>query len=173
MAIDTRPLADPQIVFPGASVMAAVCRTFEWEKTALGPLSEWSPALRVAVAIVLESPFPMNLWSGPDLNLIYNDAYRALLGAKHPHALGRPGSEVWGEIWPQLAGMFDQIRAGGAAIYVSVVYPAVKGADYTVTTILAEAFPTEVQDLYKKYADAFGTPSGNLLNLTLLSDLGK
>jgi hypothetical protein len=63
--------------------------------------------------------------------------------------------------------------AGGAAIYVSVVYPAVKGADYTVTTILAEAFPTEVQDLYKKYADAFGTPSGNLLNLTLLSDLGK
>ncbi|MGC4082960.1 MAG: hypothetical protein QM736_12835 [Vicinamibacterales bacterium] len=39
--------------------------------------------------------------------------------------------------------------AGGAAIYVSVVYPAVKGADYTVTTILAEAFPTEVQDLYK------------------------
>jgi len=30
-----------------------------------------------------------------------------------------------------------------------------------------------VQDLYKKYADAFGTPSGNLLNLTLLSDLGK
>lgn len=63
--------------------------------------------------------------------------------------------------------------AGGAAIYVSVVYPAVKGADYTVTTILAEAFPTEVQDLYKKYADSFGTPSGNLLNLTLLSDLSK
>jgi hypothetical protein len=63
--------------------------------------------------------------------------------------------------------------AGGAVIYVSVVYPAVKGADYTVSTILAEAFPTEAQDLYKKYADAFGTPSGNLLNLTLLSDLAK
>ena len=63
--------------------------------------------------------------------------------------------------------------AGGAAIYVSVVYPAVKGADYTVTTILAEAFPGEVQELYKKYADSFGTPSGNLLNLTLLSDLSK
>ena len=63
--------------------------------------------------------------------------------------------------------------AGGTVIYVSVVYPAVKGADYTVSTILAEAFPTEAQDLYKKYADAFGTPSGNLLNLTLLSDLAK
>jgi hypothetical protein len=63
--------------------------------------------------------------------------------------------------------------AGGAVIYVSVVYPAVKGADYTVSTILAEAFPEEAQELYKKYAEAFGTPSGNLLNLTLLSDLGK
>jgi hypothetical protein len=42
-----------------------------------------------------------------------------------------------------------------------------------VTTILAEAFPTEVQELYKKYAEAFGTPSGNLLNLKLLDDLGK
>jgi len=54
-----------------------------------------------------------------------------------------------------------------------VIYPSVKGADYTVTTILSEAFPTEVQDLYKKYADAFATPPGNLLNIKLFSDLAK
>ncbi len=41
MAIDTRPLADPKIVFPGASDMAAMCRSFEWEKTSLGQPSEW------------------------------------------------------------------------------------------------------------------------------------
>ena len=63
--------------------------------------------------------------------------------------------------------------AGGAAIYVSIIYPSVKGADYTVTTILNEAFPAEVQELYKKYADAFGSPSGNLLNLKLLLDMAK
>lgn len=62
---------------------------------------------------------------------------------------------------------------GGAAIYVSVIYPSVKGADYTVTTILAEAFPTEVQDLYKKYAESFATPPGNLLNIKMFSDLAK
>ena len=62
--------------------------------------------------------------------------------------------------------------AGGAAIYVSVVYPAVKGADYTVTTILAEAFPTEVQALYKQYADAYASGQ-NFVNLSLVSDLGK
>jgi len=63
--------------------------------------------------------------------------------------------------------------AGMAAIYVSFISPTVKGADYTVSTILAEAFPAEAQDLYKKYAEAFGTPSGNLLHLTLVSDLGQ
>jgi hypothetical protein len=63
--------------------------------------------------------------------------------------------------------------AGGSAIYVSIIEPAVKGADYTVSTILAEAFPTEANALYKTYAEVFGTPPGNLLNLTLVSDLGK
>jgi hypothetical protein len=63
--------------------------------------------------------------------------------------------------------------AGGAAIYVSVIEPALKGADYTVSTIIAEAFPAEANALYKTYVDVFGTPSGNLLNLTLVSDLGK
>jgi hypothetical protein len=63
--------------------------------------------------------------------------------------------------------------AGGSVIYVSVIYPAVKGADYTVSTILAEGFPQEANELYKKYAEAFGSPSGNLLNLNLFSELGK
>jgi hypothetical protein len=44
--------------------------------------------------------------------------------------------------------------ATGTALYVFVIDPAVKGADYTVSTILAEMFPNEVQALYKQYADA-------------------
>jgi hypothetical protein len=63
--------------------------------------------------------------------------------------------------------------AGGNVLYVFVIDPAVKDADYTVSTILAEGFPTEANALYKTYADVFGTPPGNLLNLTLVSDLGK
>jgi len=63
--------------------------------------------------------------------------------------------------------------AGGSVIYVSMIYPAVKGADYTVSTLLAEGFPQEANDLYKKYAEAFGSPSGNLLHLTMFSELGK
>ena len=62
---------------------------------------------------------------------------------------------------------------GGAVIYISTMLPAVKGADYSVAQILSEAFPQEVQALYKTYSDCFGSPAQNILNLTLTTDLGK
>ena len=62
--------------------------------------------------------------------------------------------------------------AGGNVLYVFVIDPSVKGADYTVSNILAEAFPTEVQALYKQYAEAYASGQ-NFVNLTLVSDLGK
>jgi hypothetical protein len=62
--------------------------------------------------------------------------------------------------------------AGGNVLYVFVIDPSVKGADYTVSTILAEAFPAEVQTLYKQYADSYASGQ-NFVNLALVSDLGK
>ena len=62
--------------------------------------------------------------------------------------------------------------AGGNVLYVFMIDPAVKGADYTVSTILAEAFPTEVQTLYKQYAEAYASGQ-NFVNLSLVSDLAK
>ena len=117
MSTDTRPLADLRTVFPGDGELASLCRDFDWEGTSLGRPAYWSQALRTVVSTVLESPFAMNLWCGPELILIYNDAYRAVLGAKHPRALGRPGSEVWAEIWPEIASNFANVRNGGPATY--------------------------------------------------------
>src|SRR5438477_11320884 len=45
----------------------------------------------------------------------------------------------------------------GNVLYVFVIDPAVKSADYTVSTILAEVFPQEVQTLYKQYAEAYAS----------------
>jgi copper oxidase (laccase) domain-containing protein len=60
----------------------------------------------------------------------------------------------------------------GTVLYVFWIDPAVKGADYTVSTILAEAFPQDVQALYKQYADAYAQGQ-NFVNLALVSDLAK
>lgn len=62
--------------------------------------------------------------------------------------------------------------AGGNILYVFVIDPSVKGADYTVSTILAEAFPVaEVNELYKKYADSFAQGM-NFVNLQLVQNFG-
>ena len=62
--------------------------------------------------------------------------------------------------------------AGGNVLYVFMIDPSVKGADYTVSTILAEGFPAEVQALYKQYAEAYASGQ-NFVNLSLVADLGK
>ena len=62
--------------------------------------------------------------------------------------------------------------ANSSVLYVFVVDPAVKGEDYTVSAILAEAFPADVQELYKRYADSYAGGQ-NFVNLTLLSALGQ
>ena len=89
----------------------------DWSETSLGPVEGWSPALRGMVRTCLDSSFPINLWCGPNLVLIYNDAYIEVLGSKHPGALGRPGRETWGEIWPQIGPLFEQLRAGGPPVF--------------------------------------------------------
>jgi pyruvate/2-oxoglutarate dehydrogenase complex dihydrolipoamide acyltransferase (E2) component len=60
----------------------------------------------------------------------------------------------------------------GIALYFFVMDPAVKGADYSVSKILQEAFPTEVQDLYKKFSDAYAGGQ-NMVNLQLIANLGQ
>jgi hypothetical protein len=61
---------------------------------------------------------------------------------------------------------------GGNALYVFVIDPAVKGADYTVSNILAEAYePAELNELYKTYAGSYASGQ-NIVNLTLIAALG-
>jgi len=63
-------------------------------------------------------------------------------------------------------------KAGENFLYVYVIDPSVKGADYTVANIIAEAFPAEANDLLKKYAECYAQGM-NILNLIALQDLGK
>ena len=62
--------------------------------------------------------------------------------------------------------------ANGSVLYVFTMDPAVKGADYAVSAILAEAFPTEAQALYRTFAEAYASGQ-NYVNLTLTSALGQ
>ncbi len=59
----------------------------------------------------------------------------------------------------------------GNVLYVFIIDPVVKDADYTVSRILAEVFPAEVQDLFKVYSAAFAG-GVNMANYQLIANLG-
>lgn len=67
-------------------------RDVAWDRTPLGAPETWSTALRHVVQLCFSTRFPVMLVWGPDLTLIYNDAYRDILGeVKHrAGALGAP-----------------------------------------------------------------------------------
>ena len=104
-------------LFAGPGEVRARARTLDWGATPLGWPDAWSPALRIATRAMLDAPFPMCLWAGPEYALVYNDGYRRILAAKHPGALGRRGAEVWAELWEEFAPQFARVRAGGPAAY--------------------------------------------------------
>ena len=63
--------------------------------------------------------------------------------------------------------------AGANTLYVFVIDPSLKGADYQVSNIIAEAFPpAEANDILKKYVDCFAQGM-NIVNLNLIQELGK
>ncbi|HVA12722.1 MAG TPA: PAS domain S-box protein [Stellaceae bacterium] len=94
------------------SEMAQRVRDFDWARTPLGPRAGWSPSLTLIVEVILASGFPMAVRWGSDLITIYNDAYRPILGDKHPAALGLPTRDVWPEIFDELGPLTDAILTG-------------------------------------------------------------
>ncbi|MES2733038.1 MAG: ATP-binding protein [Bacteroidota bacterium] len=92
---------NPQDFLTGGGEMGERMRKMDWTQTPLGPVEAWPQSLKTCVRIILTSRQPMFVWWGKELINLYNDAYKAIVGGKHPQALGQPASEVWREIWDQ------------------------------------------------------------------------
>ena len=57
----------------------------------------------------------------------------------------------------------------GNAMYIFIMDPAVPGANYAVSTILNEAFPNEVAQLYSMFSESFNGGQ-SVMDLTLVAD---
>jgi signal transduction histidine kinase len=99
-------------VFPGAGEMARLCRAMDWASTPLGPVEAWPQSLRTASGMVIAQGIAQNLCWGPELLQIYNDAYREVMGAKHPAGLGRSVLWSWVEIHDAIGPLFARVMAG-------------------------------------------------------------
>jgi PAS domain S-box-containing protein len=96
--------------------MGALMRTHEWSRSPLGHPAGWPDTLKAAIATCLASRFPTAVWWGPDLIMLYNDAWQPILGeTKHPYGLGRPGAKSWPETWSLVRQQFEDALNGRAS----------------------------------------------------------
>jgi PAS domain S-box-containing protein len=97
--------------------MGALMRSMDWSSTKLGPIDQWPQSLRTSVSTCLNSRFAILVWWGPDLIMLYNDAYRDIIASKHPAALGSPGRDCWPEVWETIGPMLEGVIQQGEATW--------------------------------------------------------
>jgi signal transduction histidine kinase/CheY-like chemotaxis protein len=104
----------PSDLFVGDGEAVRLMRGIDWSATSLGPPELWPNSVRTVLPMMLRSRFAMRvLWGRDDLLMIYNDAYRPVLGAsKHPAAMGRPIRESFQELWHIVGPMFARVLDG-------------------------------------------------------------
>ena len=108
-------VSDP---FAAAGTLRDTYAGVDWATTSVGPVSYWSATLLAAVDLTLHTRAPVTLLWGPELELIYNEAYAPMIGDKHPSALGAPARTVFAEIWDTIGPMLASVRGGGGATWV-------------------------------------------------------
>lgn len=100
------------------SEMGQLIRSMDWSQTPLGALATWPQSLRTTVSICLDSRLPIALWLGAERTMLYNDAYRPLLGnSKHPQYLGCSAQACWTEIWGIIGPLMDKVIETGQSIW--------------------------------------------------------
>lgn len=124
----------------GGGEMGELIRAIDWSKTPLGPVDTWSQTLRTMVSFLLANRFPLLLWWGPKYISIYNDAYRPILGTKHPRSMGQPVSECWSEIWHILKPLIDTPFFGGPATWMEDIFLEVNRHGFTEETHFTIAY---------------------------------
>lgn len=100
-----------------SSEMAQLIGAFDWSRTALGPMAEWPRSLKTMLNVCLHSRFQLAIYWGPDLIFLYNDSEREVIGSLHPHALGRPASEILVDMWDTIEPMLHRVLETGEATW--------------------------------------------------------
>ena len=118
LASSTKPVPPVVDPFLDGGEMGAVMRSVDWSRTPLGAVATWSDSLRMMVGFLLANRFPLLLWWGPHFVQLYNEAYRPVLGTKHPRSMGQPASECWPEIWNIIGPLIDAPFNGGPSTWM-------------------------------------------------------
>ncbi|WOI58026.1 HWE histidine kinase domain-containing protein [Palleronia sp. LCG004] len=108
----------PMDFLTGRGEMAGRIRAFDWSNHPFGPPETWPQSLRSALSICLNSAFPTAIYWGPELRLLYNDAWAPVPGPRHPASLGARAKDVWSDIWHIIQPQFDRLIHEGEGLFL-------------------------------------------------------
>jgi PAS domain S-box-containing protein len=146
VAAVTPPIDLARTRFAGTGEMRERVRELDWASTPLGPVEGWPATLVTIVDVMLGSAFAQILLWGPDLVQIYNDAYRPLIGMKHPSALGQPIRDCWPELWEISRPQFERVLAGETMFLQDVPFDLTRSAETERTYFTASQSPVRGDD---------------------------
>jgi PAS domain S-box-containing protein len=138
----------------GTGEMVGRVRAFDWSSTPLGSIDSWSKELVTIVNLTLGSPSPARTMWGPDFILIYNDAYRAIPGPRHPAALGAPARTIYAESWPVVGPLLEHAFATGETFFYEKLLVPLPGINGIEDHYLNYSFNAIIED--GKIAGLFG-----------------
>ncbi|TFW35664.1 ATP-binding protein [Massilia horti] len=130
----------------GDSETARLVRQTDWRATPLGPVERWPQSLRTSLNICLACRFPVLVWWGPQLVMLYNDEYVPVLGNKHPAAMGGIGREVWADVWNVVGPMLDSVLTTGKAAKADDLLLLMNRAGYVEETYFSFSYSPIVDE---------------------------
>lgn len=92
-------------------------RSIDWGVTPLGDMKTWSREFRQIACLVMASPFPVALFWGAELTVMYNKAYAdTVAGLKHPGLMGTGFRGPSAELWNDVGKSIDECQRTGKSV---------------------------------------------------------
>ncbi|GKT13378.1 PAS domain-containing protein [Acidovorax sp. SUPP2522] len=146
------PHPPPSFLSSGGEMAQRIAR-HDWAATPLGPLASWPDHIRWAISTVLRASMPMATLWGESGVLIYNDAYAAFSGQRHPQLLGCNIGDAWPEAAQFNRHVVNTVLAGGTLSYRDQPF---------VLNLNGRAEPVWINLDYSPLLDGTGQPAGVL-----------
>ncbi|AEV88106.1 multi-sensor signal transduction histidine kinase [Actinoplanes sp. SE50] len=106
-----------RVAFERGGEMGRRMAELDWSASPAGDPARWPDELVGAVVTMLASRTQILIAWGPQHTVLYNDAYAAIAGGKHPAYLGRPGRDMWAETWDTVQRLIRRVHESDEAFY--------------------------------------------------------
>jgi PAS domain S-box-containing protein len=97
----------------GGGEAGAEIRAYDWSKTPLGHPETWPRSLKTAVSAMLAYRQAALVAWGPELTVVFNDAFISILGGPGGR-IGKQAAELWAESWKELRPLVELTLSGEA-----------------------------------------------------------